>query len=391
MLTVTQECMCGMTRRWSSQPFVGSYLAGNLDISAGILYSGSIPSKALRFLEQMNVKAITNRTYFNHQQAILYPSILGVWRVYQSKYFQTMRSNNMSICIGGDGRCDTPGHSAKYCSYTILDVNYMVVADIQLIQSNEVKSSCHMEKEGLVRCIGKLKEQGLEVGELVTDRHPQITKFVREEMPNTKHFFDVWHVSKGLKKKLVKISSLKDCASLQPWIQSITNHLYWVPVSTPSGEEDVIVEKWLSHITNKHDHSRPKFPKCLHGPIPDDRQRQWLDPSSKVFVELEKCIGSTRVKNDIKKLSPGPQTAALEGFHSVLNHFAPKMIGFSYEGMLSRLILAALHFNENMQRPQAETKEGKKRFSVVFPKVKAGDYSLKEVKVPCTYGMFLNS
>ncbi|KAK3086012.1 hypothetical protein FSP39_012145 [Pinctada imbricata] len=134
MLTVTQECMCGMTRRWSSQPFVGSYPAGNLDISAGILYSGSIPSKALRFLEQMNVKAITSRTYFNHQQAILYPSILGVWRVYQSKYFQTIRSNNMPICIGGDGRCDTPGHSAKYCSYTILDVNYMVVADIQRIQ-----------------------------------------------------------------------------------------------------------------------------------------------------------------------------------------------------------------------------------------------------------------
>ena len=57
---------------------------------------------------------------------------------------------------------------------------------------------------------------------------------------------------------------------------------------------------------------------------------------SKVFVELEKCLTSTRLKNDIKKLSTGPQTAALEGLHSVLNHFAPKMIGFSFEGMFSR-------------------------------------------------------
>jgi hypothetical protein len=36
------------------------------------------------------------------------------------------------------------------------------------------------------------------------------------------------------------------------------------------------------------------------------------------------------MKKDIPKLSTGPQTAALEGFHAIVNHFAPKMIGFSY-------------------------------------------------------------
>jgi hypothetical protein len=42
------------------------------------------------------------------------------------------------------------------------------------------------------------------------------------------------------------------------------------------------------------------------------------------------------MKKDIPKLSTGPQTAGLEGFHAIVNHFAPKMIGFSYHGMLSR-------------------------------------------------------
>ena len=47
-----------------------------------------------------------------------------------------MRNSNLPLILGGDGRCDTPGHFAKYGSYTILDVNYMVFADIELVQVN---------------------------------------------------------------------------------------------------------------------------------------------------------------------------------------------------------------------------------------------------------------
>ena len=53
-----------------------------------------------------------------------------------------------------------------------------------------------------------------------------------------------------------------------------------------------------------------------------------------------------------------------------------------------RLILSALHFNENMQREQATCKDGTKQYNIVYPKYKAGESSLKEVKVDCTYGMF---
>lgn len=42
------------------------------------------------------------------------------------------------------------------------------------------------------------------------------------------------------------------------------------------------------------------------------------------------------------------------------------MIGFSYHGILSRILLAALHFNENAMRDQASTKEGKKRDTTSF-------------------------
>lgn len=50
-----------------------------------------------------------------------------------------------------------------------------------------------------------------------------------------------------------------------------------------------------------------------------------------------------------------------------------------------RLLVAAMHFNENFGRPQAVTKSGKERIQIVFPKQKQGEFTPKIVKVPKTY------
>ena len=36
--------------------------------------------------------------------------------------------------IGGDGRADSTGHSAKYGSYTLLELKHKAILDVQLIQ-----------------------------------------------------------------------------------------------------------------------------------------------------------------------------------------------------------------------------------------------------------------
>jgi len=55
-----------------------------------------------------------------------------------------------------------------------------------------------------------------------------------------------------------------------------------------------------------------------------------------VTVKLSDLIDSTRLRNRVAKLSPLGQTSSLEGFHSVVNHFCPKMIHFSYNAMGAR-------------------------------------------------------
>ena len=66
------------------------------------------------------------------------------------------------------------------------------------LQSNEVKSSNHMEKEGLSRALDFLHSKCLEIDTLITDRHRQISKFVCNQYPAIDHRYDVWHISKGL-------------------------------------------------------------------------------------------------------------------------------------------------------------------------------------------------
>ena len=59
-----------------------------------------------------------------------------------------------------------------------------------------------MEKEGLIRCVKTFSNEGIQIKTLVTDKHVQIVKWVRENMPDTTQCFDVWHVAKGKNQRL---------------------------------------------------------------------------------------------------------------------------------------------------------------------------------------------
>ena len=59
-----------------------------------------------------------------------------------------------------------------------------------------MKSSSHMETEGLIKAIDLLHDEGLVIKTLVTDRHVQIAKWTRETLPETYHRYDVWHLAK---------------------------------------------------------------------------------------------------------------------------------------------------------------------------------------------------
>ncbi len=71
------------------------------------------------------------------------------------------------------------------------------MCDLFTFQSNEVSSSCAMEKEGLIRAINEIEQMSLEFKIIISDRHKQNEAWIRQNKPEVVHFFYIWHIAKG--------------------------------------------------------------------------------------------------------------------------------------------------------------------------------------------------
>ena len=136
LVRVYHTClMCGAGRVWCSQPSVRSGApAGNIQLSAAILSAGALPTKVLRVLCFMGVAIISRRTYFRHQRQLLMPAIHRVWLEHQRWLLACLLTEERPLVFGGDGRSDSMGHSAKYGSYVMMELEANAIIDMKLIQ-----------------------------------------------------------------------------------------------------------------------------------------------------------------------------------------------------------------------------------------------------------------
>jgi len=134
-ISIVQHCAhCGYQYQWNSQPFIKDTPAGNILLSAAILFSGSTPGKIFHFLECLRVACMKERRFYDHQSNYLQPAVLSVWKEHQRSLLSECTLRDSPVIIGGDGRADSPGHSAKYGSYGIIDLETNKVVHIELVQ-----------------------------------------------------------------------------------------------------------------------------------------------------------------------------------------------------------------------------------------------------------------
>lgn len=85
-------------------------------------------------LEFMNVASISARTFYRHARSYVNPVIIQQWREHQQQLLNSLREKEDGLVLAGDGRCDSPGYSAKFGSYTLMEQQVNRVVDFQLVQ-----------------------------------------------------------------------------------------------------------------------------------------------------------------------------------------------------------------------------------------------------------------
>ena len=54
-----------------------------------------------------------------------------------------------------------------------------------------------MEMYGFKKCLEYLLSEGFQIRKFVSDRHNGISSFMREDHPEIRHRFDLWHIAKS--------------------------------------------------------------------------------------------------------------------------------------------------------------------------------------------------
>lgn len=364
-LTVKLSCHNNHNIVWHSQPLLNKMAAGNLLISAAILFSGGTFSNFNTFCELLTLQFLSKSLFYKIQKSVLFPLINTAWLEQQQTVIGYL--SGKPIKVSGDGRCDSPGYSAKYCTYSLMEHTSNLIVDFAQVQVTEAGSSNGMEKLACQTVLDRIFDSGLNIVTIATDRHVQIRKLLTEYPVD--HQFDVFHVSKTLKKKLKIISTQKDCKDLAPWVHSVGNHL-WYCCQTCNNNAQLLKQKWLSlqyHVAGVHQWSDGE---CEHEPLPTEREcgPQWLEAGSPAHAALVKEVSNPTLLRDLENMTQFCHTGELESFHNMLLKYCPKRLGFTYEGMLARTQLAILDHNNNTGREQAKTKQGEPRFNTKFSK-----------------------
>ncbi|XP_022066518.2 uncharacterized protein LOC110962796 isoform X2 [Acanthochromis polyacanthus] len=372
-VSFSQRCPnCQYTRKWQSQPIKGNTPVGNLQMSAAVYFTGASFIQMEKICKAMNLQMFHYDTFRRHARMFLEPAINHKWKTDQQTLVERLKEKD-KIAVGGDMRADSAGPSPKFSSYALMHLDSNNIIDVQLVQSNEVGGSSNMETEGLRRGLDFLEAHHLDVDYIVTDRHAQVEKHLKER--NVEQYYDVWHLEKDLSQQLENLAKNKECLVVRKWLPSIKNHIYWTATASKSGPEKVA--KWKSlvnHLQNVHKHEDPLFPRCTHPDRVSRDPNKWFQPGSLALNKVEKLLLDKQILHDVEKLSHDHQISSLEAFHSTTERFTPKNDVLSFIGRLCRLYLAAMHFNENGKRDQSTSLEGKAVYKIMFPNCSNGQY-----------------
>ncbi|XP_030228791.1 uncharacterized protein LOC115555888 [Gadus morhua] len=150
--------------RWCSQPtFKYGLQGGDFMLSSSLLLSGNNYSKISLMFKFMNLGCVCDSTFRKIQLQYCVPVIDRFWKRQLNALIPEMKRRN-SVVLLGDGRMDSPGHSAQYCTYTVMDEKTRAIVALEVVDKRETeRKSAIMEKKGFEKAMDSLLEADVPV------------------------------------------------------------------------------------------------------------------------------------------------------------------------------------------------------------------------------------
>jgi hypothetical protein len=147
-------------------------------LEAGVFISGNNFDKLSLFDDFFGLGFISKTTYNRMQTHFVIPEITRYWEQMKNEIWDILSDESVILC--GDGRNDSPGHSAKYCMYASMEQHLDLIVDVEVVDKRQTKGiSTNMEVFGLKtileRMVGKII-----ISEVVTDASAAIIALVRK-------------------------------------------------------------------------------------------------------------------------------------------------------------------------------------------------------------------
>ncbi|XP_061580826.1 uncharacterized protein LOC133446766 [Cololabis saira] len=372
--------------RWNSQPLLKYGMqAGDFMLSTNILLSGNNYRKVAFLFNCMQMGMVAESTYFKIQDSYCIEPVDEFWQNMRAGVLARLREKDKVVLLG-DGRMDSPGHCAQYCTYTTIEQESRDIVHIVSLDKRETnRNSVIMEKECFIRTMDALLPV-IRITEVVTDAHTQISALLNPEHGKYKewglqHSLDIWHAAKSLGKKLRRAGTVREQSELLPWIRDIVNH-FWYCAKQASSVEDFKM-KWhavIHHVRNQHTWATGA---CEHEPLDDDAQEKpWIKQGSAAHQALVAVVLDKRWLKDVKKFITFRTTSDLENFQNHILMYAGKRFSYTPAVYHTRTLLAAIDYNCHNGRLPARNKDGHKIYRRYYNKKSKSwsVYALKEKK-----------
>ena len=188
---------------WRSQPLANWYHRGNIVLAASVLFSSNTFAKIAKYFSLANIPWISESRYYTLQRNFFFGIANEAW-LSEQEIVLSQNNSSYGKLLSGDERCNSPGYSAKYLTYSLLDQCTGRIIAMSVTQCTETGSSNIIEKAGFIKVLIEIDKKQIQVTQITTGRHIQIKKYMRGERPDICHQFDIWHVSKNIKQKKFK-------------------------------------------------------------------------------------------------------------------------------------------------------------------------------------------